>query len=221
MIINFDSKDKFTKEMSSKNLSYISEGTEGKCYRGKDNYAYKIFKPDSIGRYKASKVITKDDINLNSFAFPDDLFVYNDKLIGCKMDLHSGNILKSSIFTDPQNISLINYHNFSKAYKNTLKDVYELSSKNILMYDVLFNIMYDGKAFTIIDTLGYTKVDGNPLKENLEMYNYAIEGLFRLWFDDYEDEELNFKDNDIDAYLKKVDKITKEFNNDDSYLRRI
>lgn len=206
MIKNFETNKELTKYISNKKIKILNKVTEGTCYLGEDNKVYKLLELDNviISTYDYKEVITEDDIKLKSFAFPQELFVVDDKLVGYSSEY----IPNDKFATENLNIvsvARLDFEKFSNAYKVMKKNVDTLSSKNILMYDLPFNILYDGKRLVGIDTCGYKKVDYDPTESNIKSYNFAIEGIFRLCYDDFEDQSLNFDDSDIDSYLKKVE----------------
>ena len=206
MIIKFETSKELTKYISGKKIKLLNKVTEGTCYLGNDSKVYKILGLDSFynGNYNPYEVITEDIIKLNSFAFPQELFVVGDKLVGYNSTYIPNDKLK------PENLNIVtvakmDYDKFSNAYKVMKKDVETLSKKNILMFDLPFNIIYDGNRLVGIDTCGYKKVDFDPSKNNISSYNFAIEGIFRLCYNDFDDPDLTFTDSDIDSYLKKVE----------------
>lgn len=205
MIKNFKSNKELTTFIIGKKITLLNRVTEGICFLGEDNKVYKMLGKDIIknDNYKVEEVITEDDIKLKSFAFPQELFVLDEKLVGYS----SENIPNDKFGTINLNIASIakmDFEKFSNAYKVMQEDVDILSRNNILMFDLPFNIIYDGNRFVGIDTCGYKKVDYDPTDKNNESFNYAIEGIFRLCYNDFEDSDLTFNDSDIDSYLERV-----------------
>ena len=67
----FSNKEGLDNFLKSKSLHKISEGSEAKCYLSYvDGLAYK-----RISKGRTGDFITKDQIDLPSFAFPKDLFI--------------------------------------------------------------------------------------------------------------------------------------------------
>lgn len=207
MIKEFSKKDEYLKNIHKLNVKFLGQATEGSCYYASDGYVYKVYDVEDLNRpvYNLENIVTTNDIQLDSFAFPEELFMADNKLIGCKMKFAGNDLLKDYNLADLEAISVINFNKFKKAYYKMLKDVYTLSNNNIELYDLPFNIVFDGKKLTGVDTLGYKKVSNNPLKSNIESYNYAIESIFRMWLDDYLDNDLKIVDNNIDKLLENVE----------------
>lgn len=205
MIKNFKSNKELTTFIIGKKITLLSRVTEGICYLGEDKKVYKILGVDNTtdNNYKVEEVITEDDIKLKSFAFPQELFVLDDKLVGYSADY----IPNDRLGTENLNIVTVakmDFEKFSNAYKIMQEDVDKLSSNKILMFDLPFNVIYDGNRLVGIDTCGYKKVDYDPTEKNNDSFKFAIEGIFRLCYNDFEDPDLTFNDSDIDSYLERV-----------------
>lgn len=205
MIKNFKSNKELTTFIIGKKITLLNRVTEGICFLGEDNKVYKMLGKDIIknDNYKVEEVITEDDIKLKSFAFPQELFVLDEKLVGYSSE-YIPNDKFGTINLNIASVAKMDFEKFSNAYKIMQEDVDILSRNNILMFDLPFNIIYDGNRFVGIDTCGYKKVDYDPTDKNNESFNYAIEGIFRLCYNDFEDPDLTFNDSDIDSYLERV-----------------
>lgn len=205
MIKNFKSNKELTTFIIGKKITLLNRVTEGICFLGEDNKVYKMLGKDIIknDNYKVEDVITEDNIKLKSFAFPQELFVLDEKLVGYSSE-YIPNDKFGTINLNIASVAKMDFEKFSNAYKIMQEDVDILSRNNILMFDLPFNIIYDGNRFVGIDTCGYKKVDYDPTDKNNESFNYAIEGIFRLCYNDFEDPDLTFNDSDIDSYLERV-----------------
>ena len=75
----------------------IGDGSEGTVYLGKDGYAYKLFYEEpwasDTKEIEPDRIITKQELPLDSFAFPHDLFIVDGKVMGCKMELVRRNLV--------------------------------------------------------------------------------------------------------------------------------
>lgn len=212
MIKNFESNKDLRNFLRDKQVKLIGGNTEGKCYLGKDNIVYKTIGVEGFEptEYEVDKIITEDKVKNDSFAFPKDLYLINKELTMYSADYAGEDMLSGRNLCGTKLIMKLDFKNFSKAYKKMLKNVYKLSRENIIISDLPTNIVYDGKKFTAVDTCGYEKVKYDPTQKNLESYNFAIETVFRLCYDDFLDDQLTFNDFDIDGYLKRVEnKLTK------------
>lgn len=209
-IKNFELYEDFEKFRKYNSIKLIDSGSEGKCYLGKERYVYKFFDtlPEDI--YNIDEIITEDDIKLNSFALPKELFVYNNKLLGCKMEYVDKDYFNIENTYDLSTIDSISFKQLSKAYKYMLCDVARLSDKNILI-DLPCNLMYDGESLIGVDTCIYKKVDFDPLDDNIHSLNSAIETVFEMWFDTRKRINISIDYTNIDKYL---DTLYKELPSD-------
>ena len=211
--------------IEANSIELIGSGSEGSCYRGRDNKVYKFIEFDKPNDYNVEELITDDEIHLDSFAFPEELYVVGTQLKGYRSELVERDLFAVSNTVDIETIDCINFHNLSNAYKVMLIDVARLSNKNVLIYDLPFNLMFDGDKLTAIDTCGYKRVDYNPLRDNVRSLNTSMELLFKLWFESYKDENFKINGTDIDSFLGEVyseipNEIKERFNNNDNEVHR-
>lgn len=190
--------------IESHSLRLVGTGSEGTCYRGKDKKVYKCLNIDRRYPYEADKIITKEDVKLSSFAFPDELYTVDNGLIGYRTDYVQGNYFSVENTSDLENIIALDFEKLEQAYKRMLEDIKLLSEEKVLVYDLPFNVMYDGEKMTAIDTCAYKRVKKNPLKDNIDSLNRAIEVIFNMWFMDYKDISYRIEGTDIKAYLDKI-----------------
>ena len=116
-----------------------------------------------------------------------------------KKDLFSEENLQSL-----DNIIDLDFEKLAKAYYEMLTDIELLSDEKILIYELAYNLMFDGEKFTAIDTCGYKRVDYDPLQKNIESLNYAIESIFMLWFSNHMDLNEKINGTNIEEYLHRV-----------------
>lgn len=202
--MNFKSEWQVKLFIESRSLREIGSGSEGTCYLGKDGKVYKLLEFEHAEPYVATDVVTEEEAQFESFAFPEELYAVDNKLKGyrtrrVKQDYFAG----ENIFAF-ENIANLNFAAVSHAYKRMLLDIVGLSSRRILIFDMPFNIMFDGVSFTAIDTCGYKKVDYDPLVDNLKSLNLAMENLFSLWFQGYQEFNEKVHRTDIDDFLNRV-----------------
>lgn len=203
-IKNFECYKDVDKFIKSKTFRLVNTGSEGSCFEGKDNKAYKLIEYAPEGAYLVENVITKDDINLQSFAFPEEVYTVDGVVRGYKTEYIENDLFGPSNTYNIKTMDSINFDTLSKSYKVMLKDVVELSKHNILIYDMPFNILFDNKKLTAIDTCCYKKVNDSPLEDNIKSLNCSFELLFDIWFSDYKKTNFQVKDNNIDDFLKDV-----------------
>lgn len=206
-IRSFNCEDDLFRFFRKNVVSILGTGGEGACYRGYDNQAYKLFNPrisTFYCEYDPKNIVTKDDFDMESFAFPTELYVINNELRGYKSELIEGNLFSAENISNLASIRHINFDNLSKAYYNMAKDVIELSSNKVLIEDMPFNVIFDGERLTAIDTCDYRKVDYVPLEENIASLNCSLEMLFSVWFGDFKKIDYKIEDMDVDTYLDKI-----------------
>lgn len=206
-IIDFKTDKELKNFLDSKKLSYIAEGSEGICFASKvDNDAYKVlFDDDDIlfeSDYNPKKIITTNLIELDCFAFPKELYTLNGKLRAYRTKKIDKDLLK---YEDEPDIYSLDFKKLEKAYLKLEKDIISLSKAGIKMYDLCFNLIFDGESLIAIDTCGYTKVEYDVLKENISLLNYSLENLFSLWFQ-YEDIYFDETFDDACQYIRSIGK---------------
>lgn len=169
-------------------LKIVGTGSEGVCFKSSvDGKAYKLFhiiSDENVGQeYDVNEIITTDDIKLESFAFPEELYVVDGIFKGYKSEYCNNNIFNDEFLSEPTNIVNINFKKLLKAYYKMKKDVIKLSSKNIRIYDLSYNLLFDGENLTGVDTCGYYKSE-NALEHNLSCLDSAITDMFEFYFED-------------------------------------
>lgn len=213
-IINFENAKELKNFLDSKKLSYIAEGSEGKCFASKvDNDAYKVFFDDEMlleNDYDPKEIITTDMIELDCFAFPKEIYTLNGKLKAYRTKKIDNNLFNYDEQPDQDldcqpNLYLIDFKKLEKAYLRLEKEILILSKVGIKIYDLCFNLTFNGESLIAIDTCGYRKVDYDVLEENIAALNYAIENLFSLWLT-YEDISFDGSCDDACEYIRNVGK---------------
>lgn len=208
-IKNFKCYDDLKKFIYNKTYHEIGSGGEGICYKGYDDKAYKLLYEEPIVntpyKYDINKIITNDNINIESFIFPDELYVVNNELKGYKSKLIKCNLFSSYNTSDISTISFIDFNNLINAYNYMLNDIDILSTYNILANDLALNIIYDGDRLYAIDTCSYTIEDYYTANDNMHSFNSAFEFIFNMWFKNSDiNSNFEIKDNDINKFLYDV-----------------
>ena len=209
-IVDFKTKKDFRNFLNSKKLSYISEGSEGKCYASTvDNDAYKVFfdedKYFSVD-YDVEKIITTDDIDLKSFAFPKELYTLNGEFKAYKTKKIDNDLFK---FEEDFDLYSINFLKLEKAYLQLKKDIISLSKEGIEIYDLCFNLIFDGESLFAIDTCGYKKVEYDVLERNISLLDYSIVNTLIACLA-YEDIIFLGACSEVDQYIRNVGKLVKK-----------
>lgn len=203
----------------------IGEGAEGKCYLSKlDGNVYKLItNKDSNGNliinYNINKIITTEDIHLENYILPEELYVVDNELIGYKTKY----IKEKSVFAEqkPQEILKKLYNLKEKilieAYYQILKETDILSKEKIEIYDLTYNLLFSEAKYYGIDTCGYEKTNNTTF---LQAYNrYYLEEAIKQNFneiltktkrysDDYLDELINIEN--MEDYTKTLIKVIKK-----------
>lgn len=211
--MDFKSDVTFAIYLKMKCLMSIGAGSEGECFKSNiDKDAYKIYFNDEMlftGKdYDVNKIITTHEVDLNSFAFPKQLYTVNGVLKGYRTKCVEGDLFSTESTLDISNIYNINFEALYRAYLTMKNDIETLSEKQIAIYDLPFNLMFDGQKLTAIDTCGYYKTDAyvtEVFKSNLESLDLAITSIFDLWLRNEDLEPLpKGKEEDMEVYLTRL-----------------
>lgn len=205
-IINFKTTDEFRKYVDLVSLKEIGSGSEGYAYLTKDKKVIKSYLDgyDNVERdYK--KIITSDDFKLNSFIFPDKLYLVDDKIVGYISKYFSNDIFNNDYIDKKINLNKIAY-----AREKMLDDIATLNYNKIYLFELCFNLLFDGKKMVAIDTLDYYKDLNISLDkliiENTKTLDYAITTVLSCILDIKEiSTEISF-----DEYRKELKKIYKK-----------
>ena len=85
----FDEYLDLAKYIYERHERYLDDGSEGTVYKGVDGFAYKLMYEEpwmsDIKELNPDEIITIDDINLKSFAFPIELYLIDGRVMGSKM----------------------------------------------------------------------------------------------------------------------------------------
>lgn len=208
--MDFKSDVTFAIFLKMKSLMSINAGSEGECFKSNyDKDAYKVYFDDEMlftGKdYDPDKIITTHEVDLESFAFPKQLYTVNGVLKGYRTKYVEGDLFSTENTLDITNIYMIDFRSLVNAYLRMKSDVVALSEKHIAIYDLPFNLMFDGKKLTAIDTCGYYKSDESVLRNNLDSLDLAITSIFDLWLKNEELEPLSKdKEEDMLTYLARL-----------------
>lgn len=227
-IKEFKSKSSFEYYINKKiTKNSLGSGTEGDCYIGKNNLAYKIIKDDNLilTQYDPDKIITEKDLKLDSFYFPIELFIVNNKVVGytsrlVKKDLFLNNYINNSFRfrVDDNYITYskeaqhemiekalfeIDFEKLKSAYAKIYNDTIILTNNNIKIIDLLNNLLFDGTNLIAIDTLNYMKSQNSS--GNIKILELTLkeqlDNLYGLAYNDH----IN-SDKKMYSYLNKMNK---------------
>lgn len=172
VIIDFNEEEKNRLLKCIKKEKYLlkyGQGGEGSCYLIKGN----VYKAFHCGWCSTNNTICKDDLNLESFLFPNEIYTYDQGVFACKTDTY---ISDNQINThNLDNGKFPNIDNIRKALVPLIEDIYTLSKNHIRVVDLAWrNLLFDGGKFYVIDTLNY--IEENEKDEN-EIFEANIKDL--------------------------------------------
>ena len=148
---------------------FLGNGAEGyACLVG--NKVIKVFFRNKLIKMNDRKIITTDDFNLDTFVFPDTLFVWNDRYVGYKC-----RYIPNDIFLSKKRLLLEkDIYNILKSREKMLKEAEELSKSNIAIADLAYNLLFDGTNLAAIDTTNYKECNYETYNRNIELVDGAI-----------------------------------------------
>lgn len=190
-VINFNSLKEFLIFLGKNKCCLLpnGEGAEGRCYLSKiDGKIYKIInkldidgKP--INNYDIKKIITINDVNLVYYVLPEELYVMNGKLIGYKTKYVKDDIFLEGVTTKRicKEVYNLDEKILLSAYYRILKETDKLSDEKIKIYDLTYNLLFNGEDYYGIDTCGYHRIEEDVFKYNQSVLEEAIkENYYQL-----------------------------------------
>jgi hypothetical protein len=109
------------------------------------------------------------DVKLDSFLFPKELYVIGKDIHGYKTD-YFPNIFKMG----DGYIRDIDIDALIRAGHKMISDIEVLTKMNYILYDLPYNVLFDGKVLKAIDTLGYYKEPNETLHKNTILLRDAL-----------------------------------------------
>lgn len=165
------------------NITYLDQGSQGICYINKNkNIVIKIFHEYFEGedcRYSFEEIMKLSGIKNTTFIWPTDVITLEGKIVGYVMPYIA---YKSLCETDPLRINL---KLFAKAILLAENDIKLLTSKNIRIFDIMYNILYRAGKFKVIDTIEYgeipTEYETNRRGFDLEIMKFLVDNYFNYF----------------------------------------
>lgn len=157
----------YIKNLAVKN---VGKGTEGQVWLTRDNDTIKYAVKEFRQTYKP-EMLTEDDMPLESFMFPTEIFVENGFVAGYRAKYFKGDIFNRM---DTKTGSIINLEKLAKAREKMIKDIEVLTKAKYKIEDIENNLLFDGERLAAIDTLDYPRISNIELYENIELLDYAI-----------------------------------------------
>ena len=143
LIFDFNEEEKEIFKYNIQKQQSLRPGGEGICYVIGNN-VYKIYKEDRI----IENPICKDDFDLESFLFPEEIYRCNNKIFSYKTHYIENNEFKIPSF---RNWNIPNINNIKKALIPLIRDIYILSKNNIEAIDLTWrNTLFDGEKLYIM-----------------------------------------------------------------------
>lgn len=177
---------KHIKEESQSFKRELGVGGEGISYLGYNGKVYKMFYSATREDYR--RIITTSEVDLEHFCFPEQMYIIRNRLAGYRTKYVKGDImlnLESLLMGDnPGELDMIT---LCRAYDEILADIEELSKKQILMYDLAGNLIYDGNSFYAIDTCDYryatNYTEQEILESNIRMLDDAVQSELEFYYE--------------------------------------
>ena len=188
-------------------IKKIGEGSEGSCYLSSDGYVYKLYDGICDSHINPENVITKDELDLDSFNFPREVYVVNGEVKGHKSDFFPHN--KFVFYWDSDEDFQLDYEALANAYDAFIQDIHKISEAGILLFELCYNLMFDGKRLVACDTCEYKKLNDFDFEElflkNVDNLDYAIDQELMI---KAECGEIKYKSGDFKRYYnQKQNKI--------------
>ena len=172
-------------------LKYIVElgyGSQGITYHDKKlNKAIKVYhevfddEMSYLTKNKEETLKFNQAVN-NTYIFPDDVLMLNDKIVGYTSKFVSGKNLQ---YINPLTI---NINNLMQSLKQVKEDTKLISENKIKSYDVMYNIMYKNGRLYVVDTLEYginkTSYEDNRACIDNEIMLFLVDDYFDYFIKD-------------------------------------
>jgi hypothetical protein len=221
-VTNYDKFEDLARFIYSMHIRELGSGSEGVVYLGKDKYAYKLNYEEpwasDTRQLSPNEIISKEDADLPSFAFPLEIYTVEGIIMGCKMERVKNNLLSTEHTISYMDFFDIDIYEFYEAYKVLLEDVKKLSDLKIKLFDVANNVMYDGNKLTVVDTFYYTRELKEQYEKNLYIVEKAVEQIFNFWLENSGLEEQEITEHDVLAYLEHVFDAMSSKNMDEEFF---
>ena len=202
-IVYFNSEKEYSTFIQKKICKELGSGSEGTCYLGKDGLAYKNFLDGFVNNdYVLENIITSNMCDNASFNFPHVLFAVDNKLVGYTSRLIERDLTNYN-YMFFHGIDHINFDKLISAYEVMYQNAIRLAQDGISIFDLPYNVLFDGERLIGIDTCGYTKKPSFQCGDNPNSVDEAVKRLFIHYAKDVHGDTL---DTNVDtvSFLKMV-----------------
>ena len=172
----FDTPQDIKEYILENRIKKIGCGVQGETYLTKDNTVLKEMHTGFIFPYDDT-IITSDKFKLDSFIFPDELFIANGSIYG-----YSAKFFKNDVFCDMYRTEdkEIDLEKLLKARLKVIEDIKVLTEVGYGIDDTVGNVLFDGEKLALIDTLGYVR-DETKIEKNLRKLDLALDiALYKI-----------------------------------------
>ena len=199
--MKFKSKSELDSFLST--LKFIGEGCQGLCFLDKKtNQVYKIYSEyyydlEDTG-HTDSDIMELGHISNSTFIWPNGVIWVDDMVVG-----YTHSYVNAKNFCDFNDPFGVNLDNLSYAVYKANEDIKLLTDNGVKIYDLMYNLMYDGKRIKVIDTADFWK--GVPTYlENVKYFNeeikmFLVDGYFENIVLDNKRLHKTYHDNSISA----------------------
>ncbi len=137
-----------------KSLHYLNSGSQGECYIDKNKkMVYKLlFYYEGLTK---EELLRFSYIKNKTFIWPTEEIMVGQRIVGYIMPYRKA---KNLYDLNPMSINL---NDLEAAITKVYTDIQLITDNNVKAYDIMYNILYSRKKFSIIDTADYSskKVD--------------------------------------------------------------
>ena len=171
-IIEFNNKKEFIEYIKPLLKEDLNSGSEGDIYITKDNNVIKVMHQFFGPKYlkDCPNIIMSNDLKLDSYIFPDELYIIDGIIMGYKEKLFENDVF--SFYPSLKKFAT-NIDNLFEAREKFIEDTIKLTEYGYKLFELPRNIMYDNKRIVAIDTLDYIKQKIKK-EENIRIVDHAI-----------------------------------------------
>ena len=158
-------------------VAKIGEGSEGEAFLTQNNQVLKVndgFAPEEILDSDKDKVIMAQDFDLESYLFPKQLYLCDGVVVGYLSNYFGKNIIQFHPSFSCHEFKTIDYDKLLEAREKMIEDTRILSKEQINIYDLCFNLLFDGNKLGAIDTIGYYKDPNITFDANVRRIDYSL-----------------------------------------------